>query len=306
MGRGKGGLLAKEAPVTTIRPLPRSLIVLALASACASPAIVDDDTAFELSDTGTSSDDTAADDTSADDTSADDTGEPALTAAEFLADEPSLIGWWPLDGDATDALGEYDGTATGTSGAVGADGEAGAALAFNGSATVDFGNVPVPTGSVSVSYWLNAAPTQGPGIGYRHLSKRAICTNGDFFDLQTSIGDDGSLRTGHEIRSQSSGTAPGVGATELATNTWYHLVLVLDAEAGASIAYVDGQEVDRADIVVAEGTTFSVANDGSLGIGTSPCIDQNSTLSRFVGTMDEIAVFSRALTADEVAALGRL
>jgi len=64
-----------------------------------------------------------------------------------------LIGYWPLDGDATDKVGGYDGTLEGD--VTFGDGKLESAASFNGSNTVvNCGDVPIGE-ALTVAFWVN-------------------------------------------------------------------------------------------------------------------------------------------------------
>ena len=83
--------------------------------------------------------------------------------------------------------------------------------------------------------------------------------------------------------------APLVGATELKRWTWHHVVLVRD---GKSVkVYLDG----RAELEGTAGTAGAIA-EVFLG-------GRSDRQDNWEGRLDEAALFSRALTAEEVARL---
>ena len=80
---------------------------------------------------------------------------------------------------------------------------------------------------------------------------------------------------------------------------WYHLVGVYDSSANLGILYVDGQEVDRQ---TTTGTMPSYSSVDELGIGAR--LNPTSTVSEyFDGQIDDINIYSRALSPQEIATL---
>ncbi len=76
---------------------------------------------------------------------------------------------------------------------------------------------------------------------------------------------------------------------QLSMRTWHHVVLVRDGQQ--VIVYLDGKPV-------IQGTTTTPASDRASRLSVGGRYDQQDT---FEGKLDEVAVFARALTADEVA-----
>jgi hypothetical protein len=97
------------------------------------------------------------------------------------------------------------------------------------------------------------------------------------------------------------GTGTAVRSTKnIVDNNWHHLAIVKHATPNVAILYVDGTEVSRVDDVA--WTSFGNFTDelfiGNFPIGTAPDYSYKSEL-----TVDEIAVFHRALSEAEVHAL---
>jgi alpha-L-fucosidase 2 len=81
----------------------------------------------------------------------------------------------------------------------------------------------------------------------------------------------------------------------LATDRWTHVAGVLDTDDGAMTLYINGKEV--AAQTFAPGAT-QLRNQHPLCVGS----DQNGD-NRFLGEMDRVTVYSRALTSAEIAKL---
>jgi len=82
------------------------------------------------------------------------------------------------------------------------------------------------------------------------------------------------------------------GKTEIVPKTWHHLALV--RERGQVTVYLDG---NRQPEIVGEAGVDAVKDPTSLFVG-----GRNDGVSSFEGKIDEIALYDRALTADEFAA----
>ena len=85
------------------------------------------------------------------------------------------------------------------------------------------------------------------------------------------------------------------GTTDLRDNQWHHLVFVRDTVAGEFRVYIDGREETlTAHASAGDNITFTtphrIGNDNRAGAGIP-----------FHGALDELAVYDRALTANEIA-----
>jgi alpha-L-arabinofuranosidase len=151
------------------------------------------------------------------------------------------------------------------------------------------GPVVNTAGSFTASAWVNLASLSG----YQTFVSIAGNTVAGFF-LQLR-GDTGKFAF-TRLSSDANGAATFVSApTAPVAGTWYHIVGVDDATAGTLTLYVDGQSVGS--------TTYTsgwTANGNTLiGHGF-----YNGSQVDFVnGSIDDVEMFSSALSADQVAAL---
>jgi RHS repeat-associated protein len=164
---------------------------------------------------------------------------------------------------AVDAVGGHDGTLL--NGATRAAGRFGQGLKLDGvDDRVVVANVNRGTGAFSMSLWANLA------------TLATIPALLDFGSLQPLMDTYNGLRV--YPPSGSFGTVP--------TGRWTHLAYTWDKTTGRY--YIDGTQV---------GTSTSTPGTGGVGltIGARKAGDYPAT-----GTLDEVAVFNRALTASEV------
>ena len=77
---------------------------------------------------------------------------------------------------------------------------------------------------------------------------------------------------------------------------WVQLATVYDHEAGTVTHYVDGEAVAAGPFTPAAPLTLGSAEVGNWNPHTAP----NNTIRSLNGTMDEVAVFRRALSGDEI------
>jgi glucose/arabinose dehydrogenase/PKD repeat protein len=169
-------------------------------------------------------------------------------------------------------------------------GKYGTGLSFGGTAYVDLGDPAALrlTGSMTLTAWIkiSANPVDDGSI----VAKLGPAG----WQLKTTP-DTGPRTIGIQISSNASDTIQRYGATILATNTWYHVAGVFDAAARTLSVYLNG-----------------VLDNGALS-GTVPAVQYNAPypvniaqrsgnpeLFNFLGTIDEVHIFNRALTAAEI------
>ena len=195
-------------------------------------------------------------------------------AFSFPADAAWIHGW-PGEGDATDQIGDADGTLVGdttfTAGFIGQgfafDGT-GDAVTFP-SAVGNFG-----TGDFTIAFAIKVDALSLPAVNI--LSKRAECFYGSFWDIRS--GSAGSI--GLELRDGTvnvgTGTVVGVADGE------FHTV-VFTRTGATSSAYVDG--IRRSQMT--HGSIANVVNDAATKAATGPCVGADGTFA-LAGVLDEI------------------
>jgi len=179
-------------------------------------------------------------------------------------------------------------------GATFAAGKNGNAISLDGvSAYVSLGN-PVAlqqTGSMTISAWINSSsfPVDDAAI----VSKRNGSEIG--FQLDTTV-DKGPRTISFKLTNSSGGQMFRYGATALQPNTWYYVTGVYNATTQTLDVYLNG-----------------VLDNGQLQ-GTVTASQQNSTANvtigrrsgntgyEFAGRIDDVRIYSRALTQAEIQA----
>jgi len=210
-------------------------------------------------------------------------------SATFIRVIDGLVGAWHFDEGSGDVA--YDSSGQGNDGTIyGAkwvDGKFKKALEFDGSDDYVLANLP-HSNSISVVAWI---------YDYRNVTgNRGIFVaqpiTGDPAGDQKIVGlwlkDTGEL-WGRLI--QSDGTLidfPLQG--NLASNTWYHVVLTADSPSGVGKLWVNGSELS------------SVSYDGTLKDFSYAKIGRQGT-ETWDGILDEVLVLNKALTAEEISDL---
>ena len=222
---------------------------------------------------------------------------PAFIQKSFAAcmTPPSaMAAWWPGDGNANDIVGSNQGSYGGAFAA----GKVGQAFSLDGSDSVsithtsqlDFG----PTDSFSVDAWINTSSVPDPEAAMI-LSLTYHCTN-ELIALQ--VGADAANNVGEFVIRDNNGNqvtllTPG----SVKDGTFHHLAGVRDVATQTVRLYLDGVLVDsKPDITTG---TFTRA-DAQDTIGQRPTCGTNEF---FVGLIDEVEVYRRALSDSEVKAL---
>jgi hypothetical protein len=205
---------------------------------------------------------------------------------------PNLVSWWKFDegqGDiAYDSAGDNDGTIYG---ATWTSGQIGGALDFDGDDYVEVaddesigGGV---TSSLTVSMWLKSNVDLTTGENSYRAMEKADC----YFFLQ---GNDGPIGTGGMnflVKRSNSNYHADIG-TSLNNNQWYHLVGTFN---GTDIkVYLNGI---LKDITNAGGPIDD--DNGILRIGS------DDSGFYFDGTIDDVRIYDRALSAGEIEELYR-
>lgn len=227
---------------------------------------------------------------------------PSPTYASLVLSMGPAV-YWPLDGaDAADLTGAHDGTFTGGVTALAAVSPiprtGGGAPTFNGTSgyvATSWDGV-LSDNPVSVVSWVRTSATMSSG-----LNKGAIFGWGDATinggKWHGRLNDDSSSGTMGALRIENQG-GYDIGSTRLDDGDWHHSAF---AFSGTNITdvihYVDGV----VDATSGSSTqTVNVLASHSVSIGSR---FQNARDRWWDGEIAHVAVFDRALAADEIAAL---
>jgi hypothetical protein len=217
----------------------------------------------------------------------------AIQGSNALSDEMNItvidgeVGFWKFDGNLQDVLG-HPGTAAGDPAFVGAE------QAKVGSGAVDLdGNDGVlingftgiaGTGARTCMAWIKTTATIAPIVYWGDM----FMTGGNW---EMRINSQGQLRV------QAAGGGGVNSVTKVNTGQWVHVAAVLPEggnNADDVLLYVNG--VLETGGVVSAGAINTVVK-GPLRIGT------DDMAHYFTGLIDDVRVYDRALTAEEIAAV---
>lgn len=209
-----------------------------------------------------------------------------LLGGEFetqcVAAPAGLVGWWPGDGWFNDIAGTSEGSSQGSNVVEFDAGKVNEAFVFDGSNFVSMGD-PVAlrmTAEVTMDGWVN-------------LSSQA---NGTLFGRTVPASDDYAVfyvNGEMQVYIQIGGNQVIVhSSTGLPSNTWEHVAVTYD---GSAIhVYLNGAEVaNRLNV------SGSLANTANVPFVIGGRVDNFN----IHGSIDEVELFNRALTQDEVAAI---
>ena len=220
---------------------------------------------------------------------------------ECVAPPLDMVSWWPGDettGATTeDIVDTYHGTLIGD--ATFASGKVGNALSFDGVGDyVSIGNMGDFPVQGTIDFWMKAEAVQNyrnpfttnyngvnAGIRFEEHSSHGGFTN-SFYAV---VGDDTSDYGGHVFRYTAS--EPPYN-NPMQANTWYHVALVWDTTANNVKGYWDGVKAFDA----SHNAWPTEMQDVAIGNGYS-------TDRYWDGLVDEVEIFNRALTAEEIQAI---
>jgi hypothetical protein len=204
---------------------------------------------------------------------------------------PGLISWWAGEGSADDIVGTNHGTMK--NGATFAPGIVGQAFSFDGTddlmQILSPANIPLGNSPRTMMAWIKSSG-QNPGNVYQGILGYGTPILGSGQSLFFERRMDARMH----LMNLVYGTGI-IGEADIEFNKWYFVALTHDGET--TKVYVNGI-LDGSDEM-----THSTTLDPATGflIGSVPFFD--SWHANFYGLIDEVAVFDRALGADELFAV---
>lgn len=219
-------------------------------------------------------------------------GQASLVQAQNCAQPaPNMVSWWRAEGNAQDARGSHNGTLQ--NGAFYANGKVGQAFSFDGvDDAISLGNQSgLQPSSITIEAWIWIGDIPEESI-QNVFAKWGFDATVDSYLL-------GVYRSGGVIKvfgAIGDGTTgdPGLSGGDMSINIWNHIAMTYNAADGTHKLYQNGVEV--ASRIRLNGV-FHTASNVYFG-------REDSTVQRFFnGSVDELAVYSRSLSASEIQAI---
>jgi pimeloyl-ACP methyl ester carboxylesterase len=210
---------------------------------------------------------------------------------------PTPIAHWKLDdsGDvATDSIGSHHGKIVGAKSAAG---RSGAALEFNRAAgdhvVIPFApDLALSTYSVAAWVYLTRAPTFSGILGTRHGGEHTFDMKVNAAKVHGDIGD-GKRWIETAVNFYANDTGSNGQGGDLALERWYHIAYVIDSVNRECRLYLDADLKKR---IPFTGHPILMTPANTMHIG-------HSSGTEFMdGRIDELKIWSQALTDDQVRA----
>ena len=221
---------------------------------------------------------------------------------QFYGKGPGLTDWWPGDSAANDIIGANNGASQNMSFDAG---KVGQAFTFNGhNSEVDFGADigNFGTNDFTIDFWIEQLAGLTGQYGILEKRQRCDCT---LSELDIHCGPNWSLpssQSGQLFMDVASDGVINVGVVvahkKINDGVFHHAAFVRNGLALA--IYIDG-------ILDSKATPAGIAdinNADKFRAGQSSCVGVDGTLP-FVGELDELDVFNRALSPAEIDAIYR-
>ena len=211
-----------------------------------------------------------------------------------------LVGWWPGDSNANDIASSNNGVLQ-PGAMAGAPGLVGLAFSFDGTnGYVQIPDAPAlrPT-NLTIEGWvrfnsLDSAGSGGSPAGEQYLVFRQNSNSGNFegFDLgKVRVGASDYFR--FQVSSAAGQSVLILSTTVVSVGVWYHVAAVRTPTAIQ--LFINGQMENQAAVGFAQDYGAFPLYFGTSG--------QSYWDHKFSGSLDEIALYNRALSASEIAAI---
>jgi len=202
--------------------------------------------------------------------------------SEAVRATPGLVAYWPMEGDLRDAVGAINGEGVGTvafePGAIG-----GQAVKLDGTSFVGFGEAPeLDLPGTTIELFFRALPPPAGGNPCL-IAKRAASPQTRF-----SIHISADLMRLAVWNGASVGWIDLPQGYEVGQDRWHHLAVTNSFDG--TVVYFDGLAYEGA-------VGFSSAKGLPLQVG-SP--EPGVGAEMFAGWVDEVAIYNRALSAEEI------
>ncbi|GAA4320763.1 hypothetical protein GCM10023149_20220 [Mucilaginibacter gynuensis] len=223
----------------------------------------------------------------------------------------NLVSYWAFNGGLTDSVNGGAGTATGTGFAGGIKGQS-LQGALNSYALTDPDSKVTGLTSFTLSEWVNTPPPSTGIIGLFSLANtKEFWGNIDVFVENGSTNTNGKLRI--HVNPGSGDKTLAVDNIQNLFDRWVNITISYDEATSNIILYVNGAKVSNSTTTLSGALHF--ANPGKIVFG---CVQFQTTPSQtsstgkqdwasyLTGTLDEVRIYNKALTPEEIGALVKL
>ncbi|EPT33930.1 concanavalin A-like lectin/glucanases family protein [Bacteroidetes bacterium oral taxon 272 str. F0290] len=205
----------------------------------------------------------------------------------LLPPASDLIAHWKFDGDANNSVeNKYHGTVNGAVLTEDKKGNSNRAYSFDGSSHIRINDGAITAfgeNSFSCNVWINSIQSSGLG----NVLRTDDCWSSQGWLLRFNNGR-------IEIWEGRSNSYSYISTNQYSDGKWHMLTFVRDVENKKGILYVDGVLIGNYDIT---GIVNNVSSRLGLWIGSG------NRLEYYRGKIDDVRIYNRALTAEEVLAL---
>jgi hypothetical protein len=213
---------------------------------------------------------------------------------------PGLVAWWPGEVDASDLAGTNNGALLGGATA-GVAGMVGQAFSFDGTNT--FIQIPdspqLDPANLTLEAWVlfSALDSDGaggspPGQQYLIFKQNSLYSYLEGYSLSKARTDGGDVFS-FTVSSAAGDVLSLQSATLVTTGVWYHVAGVRDSNS--TQLYVNGQLESQTNASFPQDYGTDALFFGSSG--------QASWDHKFAGLLDEVSLYDRALSTNEIAAI---
>jgi hypothetical protein len=224
----------------------------------------------------------------------------ALTVSLFSqAPTNSLVAHFKLDGSLRDETGTVTGGVNGGATFVSDRfGRSSGAAYFDGRSYINFGNVSILNGATEAtwSFWMRTSQ-RAPQSGYISVLRKDRA----WLPLQGAQDiPPGTWRSPMYFEGKPEWSGPNYGQLpQISDGTWHMFTVVFGA--GSLRTFIDGNLIQAI-------STYGTVPSGALQTSTNPfslgaSFDSGSPADCYVGNLDDIRIYRRALTPTEVAQL---
>jgi hypothetical protein len=209
-----------------------------------------------------------------------------------LYHDASLVAYYRLENTSDAHGGTYNLTNNGTVTFTTSVFDKGAFLGFSNttkslSIASDLG---IAGGSCSIATWFKITTEPGTNLYSFLINLGDSSTNVQYIIWYNDTGGTKTLSANRQKQNVTNNLVTRTGT--LGTSSWYHVVLTYDSGSSLLSFYVNGSPV---------GTPLTTSGNGASGVADNFTIGNDTAGNSWASAYyDDTAVFSRALTADEV------